>query len=289
MRLYNAVKGAILVLAFVMGLAACKKDTDLILSPDEFQIGSVIRLDSTINTNLNFADINNSSVAIMVSGNGEAIDKIVSYVSTNNSIDRTTWKKIKEFPVVDNKATLMVKATEIAAALGIAATDLAPGNQYTIYNEVITKSGKAYSLVNTNSDLASARAFRTALRFNATIVCPFTGNMEGDYEVIEDTWVDWLPGDIVQVTDGPGANQVNISQVWPNPDFGDVVDPLIVDVAPATGEATLKAGVNWANYGGFLAITDPGSSGFVFSCTGRITLRVIIKGQGGFTLILQKI
>ena len=77
----------------------------------------------------------------------------------------------------------------------------------------------------------------------AIIVCPFTGSMAGNYRVIQDDWVDWSPGDIVQVTDGPGANQVNISKVWPNPANGSAVSPFVVSVDPATGAATIPSGV----------------------------------------------
>ncbi|MFN2440678.1 MAG: hypothetical protein ABR503_15855, partial [Chitinophagaceae bacterium] len=90
------------------------------------------------------------------------------------------------------------------------------------------------------------------------------------------------------------ANQINLSQVWPNPAFATVVTPLTITVNPTSGAATIPVGVTFGNYSaGYQGVTAAGSTGFVFSCTQQINIRVRISappfGDQGFNqLILQK-
>ena len=111
--------------------------------------------------------------------------------------------------------------------------------------------------------------------------------------MVRDDWADWQPGELVEVTAGPGANQFNISQVWPNPAFGNIVTPLIVTVDPATGVTTIPSDITFGDYGGFKGITSTGNSGFVFSCNDKISLNIHVLAppfgdQGFLQLILEK-
>jgi hypothetical protein len=165
-----------------------------------------------------------------------------------------------------------------------------------MYNVITTKDGRTFDYSNTSTAFSGISAYNMALAWSATVVCPFVGPIGGQYTVVQDDWVDWSPGDVVNVTDGPGANQIDISQVWPNPAYGTTVAPLIVSINPATGAATIPTGVTWANYGSaanpVFAKTGTPNSGFVFSCTGLVTLNIRItynnSDQGGFRLILKK-
>ena len=99
---------------------------------------------------------------------------------------------------------------------------------------------------------------------------------------------------MVDVADGPGANQIDLSAVWPNPAYGDIVNPLIVDIDPATGTASVPL-VTFANYGALATATNGSGSvaGYVFSCTGYITLTMAVtyngSSQGNLKLVLQKL
>ena len=130
------------------------------------------------------------------------------------------------------------------------------------------------------------------LTWQATVVCAFVPPIAGKYKVVQDDWVDWSPGAIVPVTDGPGTNQVNISQVWPNPAYRDIVNPLYIIVSPATGAATVPNNYTWANNYPGTAATNGTGSGFVFSCTGDIIMSIPVSyngaNQGSLKLILKK-
>ena len=276
----------------VLGVDSCKKET-VVSDSDSLGIGSYVTLVSAGNARIDYANLANSKVSITVKEYGSPVDKIKVYVTKGTAdLDRASWKFIKEF-AYSGETLLEVTATQIATALGIPPSGLEPGATYTLYNQVITKDGKTFDIANTHPDFAGIANYNMALTWAAVIVCPFVAPIAGTYKVIRDDWVDWSPGDLVQVTDGPGANQVNISAVWPNPAFGSIVSPLFVNVDPATGAATIPSGINWGDYGSYIASTSTGSSGYVFSCTGQITLKVhVLAGsfgdQGFLNLILQK-
>jgi hypothetical protein len=255
---------------------------------DELGQGAYLTLVRQNNGLLNAVDPN-STIGQVVSSNGQSVESINLYVSATATVNKANWKLIKNIPF-SGETTIVASNREIATALGLTPGALAPGSVYHLYNEAVLKDGSKFSSANTSDiDLQNQPAFNVAFHFTATVVCPYNpATIAGTYTVVKDDWQDWTPGDLVDVTAGAGANQVDLSSVWPNPAFGNVVTPFTITVNPTTGTATIPSGVTWGNYGGFLAITDPGSTGFVFSCTGQISLRVNIKGQGFFQLILQK-
>jgi hypothetical protein len=290
--------------------ASCGKskiDTNPLADIENTTIGAYLTLVSTTNLNFNFAQLATSTVGIKVkefktaaAGAGSAIDKVEIYAVKGSTTDRTVWKLIKTVPFVEETA-LTVTGSELATGLGIAIGSFAAGDAYTFYNRAITKDGRKFDIVNTPGALGSLSAYNAAFVWQAVITCPFTaGVMAGTYKVIRDDWQDWSPGDLVQVTNGTG-NQINLSQVWPNPAFGNIVSPLLVNVNAADGVASVPK-VNFAN--GYPlsadaqgvdasgALTSTGPCGYVFSCTGFIslTMRVTYGGssQGNLKLILQK-
>jgi hypothetical protein len=271
MILNSTTKAIFLLLSLVVGIVGCKKDSNLILSPSELGIGSYLKLDASANRNINYADINNTTVSITVSGVGEEADSVVVYVSTNNTTSMSTWRRVKAFKTTDNKAVLNVKATEIAAALGIAPTALTPGRQYILFNEVVTKSGRRFSLQNTNAEFESSADYAMGLRWATTVICPFVpANTNGTYTITRDPW-DGAVGETAVVT--TTANTVTITYLYPyaTPDPGFAA--VTINVDPATGAATMPK-QTYGGYGpGFQNFSGQGT-GFVFSCTGTITLNV---------------
>jgi hypothetical protein len=275
---------------------SCKK-TDGSINPfssvSNFAIGSYLLLDSTISNKMNYSAITTSSVGILVHQypGSEQVDHIDIYATAGSTYDTTKWHKVKTVAyAATGSTTLSATGAELATALGVPPASLAPGSSYTFYNRIFTKSGKKYDVLNTGdnsgSGLISGAYYNSAFSFAANIVCPFVAPMAGTYKVvIDDDWQDWNDGDLVQVTDGPGANQLNLSKVWPNPAYGTIVSPLVVQVDPATGAATVPT-VTFANYG--YLVTATSGTGFVFSCTGLIKLVINLGPYGNNRLVLQK-
>ena len=293
----------LVAIAFTVIAAACKKVNDgssfnnPFVDINNLGTGAYITLNSAVNYNLNFAAITTSKVGVKVDAynNGAKIKEIKLYVFKGSSADPKAWKLVKTVPF-SGTTELSATGAEIATAYGTTTTALfSPGQFYTFYNQIITEDGKIFDLSNTIGPLESSSNYNSCMRWTAFVVCPFTGGMNGNYKVVQDDWADWNVGDIVQVTDGPAANQINLSKVWPNVAYGNVVNPLVVKMDPATGAASLISNnLVFADYGQLTSAYTPssGTLGYVFSCTGYIGLKIGLKygssDQGTLALILQK-
>lgn len=299
------------VIGISITLNSCKKTDGVNPLADikNLTTGSYLTLAEATNLNLNYASITTSTVSIKVSqyltpgqttNGGGDVDKIKVYVVKGANADPTSWKLVKTVTYSGPNTVLSASGSEVATALGTTPSSLVPGGVYTFYNQILTKDGRTFDISNVNSALESNSNYNASFRWQAFIVCPFTGGMTGTYKVIKDDWQDWNPGDLVQVKDG-AANQIDLSLVWPNSAYGNLVKPLLVNIDPATGSAKVPK-VNFGDYGGGYNMTAVGSSsgdvaGYVFSCTGYISLTMNLKADGpggnGYnngatTLILQK-
>ena len=280
------------VTAMIVGYS-CKKG-EVLGSFESMQSGAYVTLVKKGNLILDYGNLATTQADITVKQYGADIATIKVYATEGlTNLDKTKWKAVKEFTYNGGEQQLVIKATELAAGLGIATTALKTGSPYTFYNELILKDGRVYNPANTNSSFQGISNYNMAMTWQAVVVCPFVAPAAGTYKVIQDDWADWAAGDLVTVTDGPGANVVNLSAVWPNPIYGTVVSPLLVTVDAATGAATIPANVTFGNYGSYNAKTLSGNSGYVFSCTGTITLKIHVDAgpfgdQGFLALILQK-
>ena len=297
------------VVLFSLLFTGCKKEGvgNPLADISNLSVGAYPTLTRVVNANFNFAQIATSAVAIKVteykSGiEASGIKDIKVYVVKGTSTNKALWKLVKTVPYTGDSTLLSVSGTEMGTALGVPPSSFAPGDLYTFFNQVITKDGRSFDIVNTPLALGSLSAYNAAFTWQGIITCPFTGGMAGNYRVIADDWQDWSPGDIVQVLNGPGANQINLSKVWPNPAYGSIVNPLIVNVSTPDGVATVPLVTFANNYPGTATAQgantagvagDNAACGYVFSCTGFISLRMLVKyngsSQGVLKLILQKI
>lgn len=299
------------VIGISITLNSCKKTDGVNPLADikNLSTGAYLTLSEATNLNLNYSSITTSTVSIKVSqyltpgqttNGGGDVDKIKVYVVKGSNADPTTWKLVKTVPYSGPNTVLSATGSEVATALGTTPSNLSPGAVYTFYNQILTKDGRTFDISNVNSNLESNSNYNASFRWQAFVVCPFTGGMTGTYKVIRDDWADWNAGDLVQVKDG-AANQIDLSLVWPNPAYGTVVKPLLVNIDPSTGTAKVPK-VNFGDYGGGYNMTAVGTNsgdvaGYVFSCTGYITLTMNLKADatggngynnGATTLILQK-
>ncbi len=288
MRKYSIAFLSLLLLT----VFSCKKK-DLRTDFDSLNQGSYLTLTKVNNTNIDYSALSTSTVSIQVGSKGAPVDKVNIYVTTDPTLDKTKWKLVKAIPFSEG-VNLDVKATEIATALGIPPSQLNPGNQYTLYNEIVTKDGRTFSSINTDADFEGQAGYNMALHWTATVICPYNASVfsSGTFVIVTDEWGDYNPGDVVGVTTGPGANQLTLT-VYPKPGVGTNQKPFIVSVNPTNGVATV-ANTVYGDYPGFpnLSLKTTGSSNYVFACIGTIKLLLNHTSPAGdfgnYLLVIRK-
>jgi len=280
------IKNIFSILAIVVllsaGLYSCKKDAINGDKKDLIQ-GSYLTLKKNINGNLDFS--NQAATVSMAAGSyGSPVKTINIYAATGGATDTTKWKLIKSVPYADS-VILSVSTAELSKAL--APATIQPGNQYVLQNEVVTTDGRKFSASNTPTNFTSFPAYNFGFSWMATAVCPFSqASSIGNYTVVSDAqWADFSAGDPITVTAGADANTINFL-AYPSPAAGGTNRQLwIVKVDPATGAATM-ANQYIGDYPG-APNAKSAATGFVFSCTGVITLSVDVT-YGGSVYAAQK-
>ena len=112
-------------------------------------------------------------------------------------------------------------------------------------------------------------------RWTATTTCPFDRSVfTGQFSVTKDTWQDFDIGAAIDVSPGPGTNQISIL-AYPSPAFGTNRKTMIINVDPLTSVVTIPEQIigDYAAGGGAFDkdITIQGG-GSVNSCTKTISL-----------------
>lgn len=279
---------ALITIVGLLGTSCYKTDPNNPYSDvDNFGIGSYLTLVEELNLQVNSSDLANAFVGVTVDEYGTPVKDIVLYIADGNASDPANWREMKTVPFAGTGTEVSCTGPEMAAALGY---DPLPGVTYTMINQIITEDGRTFDLSNTAA-FESQSAYNMAMRWEVSVVCSFDGAASaGDYEIVVDTWQDYAPGDVVTnaIVAGPGANQLTMN-VYPSPAFGTPVNPIIIDVDPVTGNATV-AKVTYGDYGGTQYTAE--GSGIVFSCTGSITLNLTHSdgsGSGLYKLVIQKV
>jgi hypothetical protein len=294
---FEAMQKIILSLLSVVVLFSigCKKG-EVIQDYKALGIGSYVTLVKSNNQIIDYGNLSTSTASIVVRENGSPIDKVTVYVTKGNiSLTKANWKKIKTLPY-SGDLQLDVKATEMAAALGIPVTGLETGATYTLYNELTTKDGRVFDITNTNGSYAGNTNYNMVMTWPVVVVCPFVATgFSGNFKVVEDGWGDYNVGDVLQVVTGPGATEVTMVNVYPNPAFGGFnAQQWKVSVTQATGAATVASQV-YGSYAGFdnnIKVKTVGTNNWIFTCTGAIILRLNHTGAanwGDYNLKLQKL
>jgi hypothetical protein len=267
------MKKILICLSFVCTFLSCKKayfTNDF----DNFDIGSYLKLESSDKTTLDYNKISTESVSITVSPIGSELDKVNVYaVVGGENLDKTKWKLIKSFSAAGSSPiALDVSAQELATGLGVGLSDLNPGNQFTFYNQNITKDGRTFDVTNTDDDLEGQPGYQSSFRWQAIVFCAYdpasTNNVI--YEVVVDEWGDFGAGDLITVKNGPGSNQIILEGV-----FATTINhkDLVVDISPANGAATV-AKQAYGTYTFDPRTIQAEGNGFIFSCAGIINLNL---------------
>jgi len=258
------ISTATLFLALVFTMNSCQKG-EVVQDVNSLGTGSYVTLVAAGNLNVDATNLA-TKVSIEVQEYGSSQDKIVMYVTKGNtSLNRANWKKLKEVTNTGGTYKLEVSGQEISTAL---AEIPAPGTQYTIYNQIVTKDGRTFDVANTGADFAGLPAYNMAMTWKATCVCPFLpAAATGNYRITADTW-DGAVGEVSAVT--ATANSATLTYAFPYAEPPGV-NPLVLTVAPGTGGVTV-ARQTYGSYGAGFENFRAEGSGFFFSCTGQITL-----------------
>jgi len=255
---------------------SCQKG-DVVQDVNSLGQGSYVTLVQKNNQIVDATNPAGSKVGVVAQEYGAKQEKVILYTAKGTATqDRTKWKKVKEFPIgADGQYTIEATGAEIAAAVGSA---LAPGDIYTMYNSITTTDGRIFDFANTFAEFANNPIYNMVLTWQATVVCPFVpATAAGTYTITADPW-DGAVGETAVVT--ATANSATVTYAFP---FAGPpgVNPLVINVVPSTGAATV-AKQTYGSYGaGFENFTAQGS-GFFFSCTGFIDLSLKhLSGTGG--------
>ena len=282
----------ILAFAVLITIGSCKKG-EVVSDYKALGTGSYLTLVKNNNLIIDYANLSTTKISITVNEYGSPADKIKIYVTKGSTtLDRSKWKLIKEVPY-SGETLLEVKATEIATALGIPPSGLETGATYTLYNQVITKDGRSFDVANTFADFAGNSNYNMALVWAAVVVCPYNATgFAGNFEVVEDGWADYSPGDVVQVVAGPGANELTFPAIY----LTSPARPVVIKIDPTTGAATMASQDygDYPSYGIFnIKARTVGTNNWVFSCVGTISLKLNHNAGGSnygdYTLRLKKL
>ena len=266
------MKRIIIYILLVTVFYGCKK-AYFTNDPENFTIGSYLKLEQSVKTTLDYNKISTESVSITVTPVGSELEKInIFAVAGAENLDETKWKLVKSVPATGAPITLSVSTQELATAFGVTPAGLNPGNQYIFYNQNVTRDGRIFDVSNSEDDLEGQPGYQAAFRWQAIVFCAYdvasTNNVV--YEVVNDDWHDFAPGDLVTVKNGPSANQITLEGVFPtNINHKDIV----VDIAPANGAATV-ARQAYGTYTGDTQVFQAEGTGFIFSCAGIINLNL---------------
>lgn len=201
-------------------------------------------------------------------------------------------KTITNFPSEFN-----ITGAEIAEALNITIDELFPSDNIEFIATSTGFDGRTLTFEDLNVELAGQPEQHQGYNFGAVISCEFIqSDIIGEYEVIEDEWGDYLPGDIITIIAGETDNTYRIladrnfflfnasENVW-----------IEVTVDPITGTSTALTNEDFMyDFGNFIVAAN---NGITLSCTGDITieLKFLFPGEipedliSGYNLVLDKI
>lgn len=274
----------IVLVAAGLVLASCEK-VPLLADVNNLGVGSYVTNNRTINNQIDYGNLNTTQVGVVLGYKGVKPKTIIQYVTEGASKvrDRTKWKKIQELPWSGDSLTVITKATQIAAALGIPPSGLKPGQTYMLYQQIIGEDGKTYDLSNAGADFEAISNYNMALTFPTIIICPYKKEQAaGTWEVVVDQWADFDPGYKFNVPLADLTDNTFKFSLYPNPAFGGINQrPVVITVNVNTGAATCTNQI-YGDYIGFasnVGVSTVGTGNWIFSCSG--TFNILFNHKAG--------
>ena len=228
-----------------------------------------LELDSPV---IDVTDIENSTYGgtlIAPSNNVVSYEAQVRRVSGGVSTQYAPVFSTTSFPV-----EFQISAVDVATALGIDVDDLLPGDQFDFVATSVGEDGTVVTFNNLGPDMQVESGQRQAYQLTTFISCPFVqSDAIGTYDVVSDPGGFVLPGPTTfDVYAGEDSGQI----VMDNPFNSSENYQVPIDVTPF-GIASVEDGTFIFTTleqccAGFEPTYADATSGFVFSCSGAISL-----------------
>ncbi len=206
--------------------------------------------------------------------------------------------KVFQAGVTTLPASYSVTTAQLEALFG---APVVVGDSYDFSVDIYTKSGSKFEAfpaggVATSSGPTGVPGYSYMVRFGA--ICAYDPDIyEGDFEVVQDAWADWSPGDIVTLT-RVSDNKFSFIDPWATAPR----NPIVVTVNTGNNQASIpktSAGAAWGwavgTYtGAFVQTGGAATSSFVSPCAQTVTLNLVyMVDQGTFggtyPLVLKKL
>jgi len=313
----NIIKYSSWAFILVILFGSCE-DPDAVRIPD-FEKAANVRISVDPGySSLRADDLDNAQIVFSVYSENENIESVeISATYYSFSQDSSYSEQIiRTYTQNDFDAgngiipDVTLTASELAGIFGMgAASDLGGGDRFDFHNVTTLTNGRVFpdtvklvtgDVVNVTPNIInSASTTSFTVGFTAYVSCPFVvEDAIGTYEVVEDTWADWDPGDQIQVVsnrDGTGVIIKGMYSKFRNDDRGPYDVEVLVDAESGIATISQQPAWEWFWYAGEegygTGYVEGG--GFVFSCSGIITLTfemtVAAGSFGNITLTLQKI
>ncbi len=263
-------------------------------------------------------DIPNAKIVFSVFSENKNINQVQLVVQYYNFATDSLYSRrvIESYSQNDFDASdgairnITLTSGDLAQAFGLSSiNDLGGGDRFDFFNitrltnglvfpDTIPVQGGVLNVPPAITQTSATTSFTS--QFTVYVACPFIASeSEGTYEVVNDGWGDWNPGeqlDVIANADGTGVIVKGMYSKFRNDDRGPY-DVEIVITDPNTGLATVAQQPAWEYYWytgqeGYGTGSVAGS-GFVFSCSGIITLTLehtVAAGSfGSYSLTLKKI
>ena len=307
----NTIKYNSLVFILFVLLISCE-DPDAIRIPDFKDAVNVRVVIDPDNSFLDFSDLANAKFVFDAYSENTDLRSATFYMSYYDFSADSTYNEVPleftEFPTQHYEFTSQELADIFNLPGGI--DGLGGGDSFNFITVAVTADGLIYpdtvlqglpqeTLNVTPNIINSAATTSFTSSFLVYVSCPFIADdAVGTYQVVEDGWADWDPGDQIEVvanTDGTGIIVKGMYSKFRNDDRGPYDVEVLVDAGSGIATVVLQPAWEWYWYAGEegYGTGSVAGEGFVFSCSGIITLsqeHTVAAGSFGvYVLTLQKI
>ena len=257
---------------------SCRDDSKLPIDMDEIPYGIFIA-GEMVTPILDVTNLDNSQIEYEIEAPSNNVSKYDVYVCRQSGVDFSDTVFVKSystFPIL-----VELSAAEIATGLGITNADYVPGDILNFIGIATGSNGETASFDDLDQDVGTNPGERQGFNFTGYVSCPFDAQeAAGTYEWVVDPWETFYDDGIFEVVAGPGENQITCLDVFDHPTPTGGTYDMIIDVDPTTGIAIVERQDTWwpgnwglpANWG----IGWHEGEGFVFSCSGLITLQMTV-------------